>query len=126
MVLMKVFLTNREADVMQVLWDQGPSLVAEVREHLKDDLAYTTVLSILRTLEAKGYVRHSEEGRGHRYSAKVQQQAARKNALKHLTDKLFKGSSELLFTHLVSDGKLTPEQIERMRDLLAEQAKKKE
>jgi predicted transcriptional regulator len=123
---MKISLTNREADVMQVLWEQGPCLVAEVRTHLKDDLAYTTVLSILRTLETKGYVRHTEEGRGHRYSAKVQQQAAQRNALRHLTDKLFKGSSELLFTHLVSDGKLTPEQIERMRELLAERAKKKE
>lgn len=119
---MKISLTNREADVMQVLWDHGPCLVAEVREHLSDDLAYTTVLTILRTLEAKGYVRHSEEGRGHRYSAKVQQQAARKSALRHLTDKLFKGSTELLFTHLVSDQKLSPEQIERMRELLAKKA----
>ena len=123
---MKISLTNREADVMQVLWDQGPSVVAEVRARLADDLAYTTVLTILRTLEAKGYVRHSEEGRGHRYAAKVQQQAARKNALKHLTDKLFKGSAELLFTHLVSDQKLTAEQIERMRELLAERAKDKD
>lgn len=119
-------LTNREADVMQVLWDQGPCVVAEVRDHLHDDLAYTTVLSILRTLEAKGFVRHTEEGRGHRYSAKMQQQAARKSALKHLTDKLFKGSSELLFTQLVADDKLTPQQIERMRELLAERAKNKE
>ena len=119
---MKISLTNREADVMQVLWDHGPCVVAEVRAHLTDDLAYTTVLSILRTLETKGYVRHQEEGRGHRYAAKVQQQAARKSALKHLTDKLFKGSSELLFTHLVADQKLSPEQIERMRELLAAKA----
>jgi predicted transcriptional regulator len=54
-------------------------------------------------------------GRGHRYIAGVLPQAARKSALKHLTDKLFKGSSELLFTHLVSDQKLTPEQVRRMR-----------
>ena len=119
---MKISLTNREADVMQVLWEHGPCLVAEVREHLHDDLAYTTVLTILRTLETKGYVRHSEEGRGHRYAAKVQQQAARKSALRHLTDKLFKGSAELLFTQLVADQKLTPEQIERMRELLAKKA----
>ncbi len=119
---MKISLTNREADVMQVLWDHGPCLVAEVREHLQDDLAYTTVLTILRTLESKGYVRHAEEGRGHRYSAKVQQQDARKSALRHLKDKLFKGSAELLFTHLVTDQKLTPEQIKRMRELLSKQA----
>jgi predicted transcriptional regulator len=119
---MKISLTNREADVMQLLWDHGPSLVADVKARLKDDLAYTTVLTILRTLEAKGYVRHEEEGRGHRYSARVEQQAARKSALKHLTDKLFQGSAELLFTHLVTDHKLTPEQIERMREMLKEKA----
>lgn len=117
---MDISLTDREADVMQVLWDHGPSVVAEVRARLSDDLAYTTVLTILRTLEAKGYVRHEEEGRGHRYIAAVQPQAARKSALKHLTDKLFKGSSELLFAHLVSDQKLTPEQLRRMRELLVE------
>ncbi|MGN6093793.1 MAG: BlaI/MecI/CopY family transcriptional regulator [Luteibacter jiangsuensis] len=117
---MKISLTDREADIMQVLWDQGPSLVSEVRERLTDKLAYTTVLTVLRTLQAKGYVGYEEEGRGHRYFASVKQQAARKNALQHLTDKLFKGSAELLFTHLVSDQKLTPEQIARMRKLLAE------
>jgi predicted transcriptional regulator len=107
---------------MQLLWDHGPSLVADVKARLKDDLAYTTVLTILRTLEAKGYVRHEEEGRGHRYSARVERQAARKSALKHLTDKLFQGSAELLFTHLVTDHKLTPEQIKRMREMLKEKA----
>jgi predicted transcriptional regulator len=111
-------LTDREADVMQLLWDHGPSVVTEVRARLRDELAYTTVLTILRTLEAKGYVGHTEEGRGHRYFAAVKQQAARKSALRHLTGKLFKGSSELLFTHLVSDQKLSPEQIQRMRRLL--------
>jgi predicted transcriptional regulator len=113
---MKISLTDREADVMQVLWDHGPSVVAEVRERLSDPLAYTTVLTVLRTLEAKGYVGHDEEGRG--------QQAARKNALQHLTDKLFKGSAELLFSHLVSDQKLSPEQIKRMRQLLADHSDK--
>jgi predicted transcriptional regulator len=121
---MKISLTDREADVMQMLWEHGPSLVAEVRERLSDPLAYTTVLTVLRTLEAKGYVGHDEEGRGHRYFASVKQQAARKNALQHLTDKLFKGSTELLFSHLVSDQKLSSEQIKRLRQLLADQPEK--
>jgi predicted transcriptional regulator len=56
----------------------------------------------------------------HRYFAAVQQQAAQKSALRHLTSKLFKGSTELLFAHLVSDRKLTPEQIRRIRKLLDE------
>jgi predicted transcriptional regulator len=117
-----ITLTNREADVMQVLWDQGPCVVAEVRAHLSDPLAYTTVLTVLRILEAKGYVGHTEAGRGHRYFASVAQQAARKNALRHLTDKLFQGSSELLMTHLVTEQRLSPEQVRRLRKLLASRA----
>ena len=115
-----IHLTDREADVMRVLWEHGPSVVNEVKEKLADDLAYTTVLTILRTLEQKGYVKHEEEGRVHRYIAAVKEDAARKSALQHLTGKLFKGSAELLFTHLVSDKKLSSEQIQRMRDLLAQ------
>ena len=121
---MNILLTDREADIMRVLWDHGPSVVSEVRDRLDDELAYTTVLTILRTLEAKGYVDHEEEGRVHRYYHTVEEQAARKSALSHLTSKLFKGSSELLFAHLVSEQKLTAKQIERVRKLLKENSQK--
>jgi BlaI family penicillinase repressor len=121
---LEIIFTDREADVVQILWDNGPSLVNEVQVKLADSLAYTTVLTILRTLEAKGYVGHEAAGRGYRYRALVEPQIARKSALRHLTTKLFKGSAELLMTHLVSDQKLTSEQIRRMRDLLAEQEDK--
>jgi BlaI family penicillinase repressor len=120
---MDIFLTDREADVMQVLWDHGPSVVNEVKDKLADELAYTTVLTILRTLETKGYVKHEEEGRVHRYFAAVKQQAARKSALRHLTGKLFKGSTELLFTHLVADQKLSKDEIKRMRELLGDETR---
>jgi predicted transcriptional regulator len=115
---MDILLTDREADIMQVLWDHGPSVVTEVRERLSDELAYTTVLTILRTLEAKGYVKHQEEGRVHRYAAIAQRQAARKSALRHLTHKLFDGSADLLLAHLVSERKLSAQQLERLRGLL--------
>jgi predicted transcriptional regulator len=121
---MDITFTDREADVMQVLWDHGPSVVSEVQANISDKLAYTTVLTVLRTLESKGYVAHEEEGRGHRYHATIEQQQARKSALRHLTSKLFKGSAELLMTHLVSDQKLSAEQARRMRELLAEHDKK--
>ena len=123
---MDIQFTDREIDVMHVLWERGPSLVAEVQAALKDELAYTTVLTILRTLEGKGYVGHEQEGRGHRYFAAVKQQAAQQSALRHLTGKLFKGSAELLFTHLVSDRKLSARQIRAMRALLEEKAQKGE
>jgi predicted transcriptional regulator len=119
-----IHLTDREADVMRVLWEHGASVVNEVKDKLGDELAYTTVLTILRTLEQKGYVKHEEEGRVHRYFAAVKEEAARKSALQHLTGKLFKGSAELLFTHLVADKKLSKEQIQRMRDLLAQSSDK--
>lgn len=123
---MEISFTDREADVMQVLWDHGPSVVAEVQQKISDKLAYNTILTVLRTLETKGYVAHAEEGRGYRYHALVEQQLARKSALRHLTSKLFKGSAELLMTHLVSDQKLSAEQVRRMRELLAEHDKKGE
>ena len=112
--------TDRELDVMSVLWELGPSTVAEVRARLEDDLAYTTVLTMLRTLEAKGYVSHSTEGKAHRYEAVVARDVAQRSALRSLARKLFKGSTELLLTHLVADEKLTDTEIKRLRSLLDE------
>lgn len=115
---MRIVLADREANLMEVLWDQGPSTVAEVRKKLKVKLAYNTVLSVLRTLESKGYVGHEDEGRAYRYLARVAREAARRSALQHLSTKLFKGSVELLMTSLVSDQKLSDEQVQRIRQLL--------
>ena len=119
---MRIVLADREADLMEVLWDDGPSTVAEVRKRLKVKLAYNTVLSILRTLETKGYVGHEEEGRAHRYVARVAREAARHSALRQLSSKLFKGSVELLMTSAVSDKKLSDEEIRRIRALLDKRA----
>lgn len=122
---MDVSLTDREASLMEVLWERGPSTVAEVRDHLADELAYTTVLTILRNLEAKGYVTHDEEGRAHRYSAVVDRDHAQRSALRALKRKLFRGSAELLLTRLVSDEKLSAAEIERIRRLLEQRPKGK-
>jgi len=75
---MDVQFTIEKSTSWRVLWERGPSLVAEVRAALRDELAYTTVLTILRTLEGKGYVSRAPEGRGHRYFAAVKQTAAQK------------------------------------------------
>ncbi|HTB64673.1 MAG TPA: BlaI/MecI/CopY family transcriptional regulator [Steroidobacteraceae bacterium] len=115
---MDVSLTDREAEFMQILWRQGPSTVAEVRGHLADQPAYTTVLTILRNLEAKAYVGHIEEGRAHRYQALIDSDLARASALRALAHKLFDGSAELLLTHLVSDKRLSSTQLRRIRRLL--------
>ena len=117
---MHISFTDRELDVMSVLWDVGPATVAEVRERIADDLAYTTVLTILRTLEQKGYVSHTEDGRAHRYKPLVKREVAGRTALRRLVDKVFDGSPELLLTQLVSDKNLSDEELRRLRKLLAE------
>ena len=73
---MKITLAERESELMQVLWEHGPSTVGEVQERLKDELAYTTVLTILQKLERKAYVRHEEEGRSHRFMSAISREAA--------------------------------------------------
>lgn len=117
---------DRELDVMAVLWELGSGTVTEVRDRLPADLAYTTVLTILRNLETKGFLRHEEEGKAHRYFPLVQRQAAERSALARLVDRLFHGSPELLLTRLVDDPALTPEQLQRMRRRLRERLEEEE
>jgi predicted transcriptional regulator len=107
-------LGERELDVMTALWATGSGTVTEVRDALDTSLAYTTVLTILRNLEAKGYVRHEEEGRAHRYFPKVRQQVAQRNALRRLVDTLFVGSPEALLAQLVDDHDLTADDLRRI------------
>ena len=116
-----VVLGERELDVMAVLWETGSGTVAEVRERLPADLAYTTVLTILRNLEAKGVVRHEGEGKAHRYFPAVERGAARRSALGRLLDRLFQGSPEALVAQLVSDRALAPEALERLSRELREE-----
>ncbi len=115
---MEIQFTTRELDVMTVLWDRGPSTVSEVRKALTDDLAYTTVLTVLRVLEEKGYAGHTAEGRAHRFTPLVERDAAGASALRRITDRLFSGSPELLLTRLVEGTPLSGEDLRRMRDLL--------
>src|SRR3954469_24991048 len=115
-------LGDRELDVMGVLWDLGSGTVSEVRDRLPADLAYTTVLTILRNLEAKGFVHHVAEGKAHRYMPQVARRAARRSAITRIVDKLFHGSPEQLVAQLVEDEHLSPDDLKRLRQLLAEPA----
>jgi BlaI family transcriptional regulator, penicillinase repressor len=117
---MEIAFTDRELDVMGVLWELGPSTVAEVQAALSVELAYTTVLTVLRTLEEKGHVAHDEEGRAYRYYPLVARAEAGASAVGRLVRKLFRGSPELLLTHLVAERGFTREQLEGIRALLDE------
>ena len=115
---MDVRFTPRELDIMVVLWTHGPSMVAEVREALEDDLAYNTVLTMLKVMEGKTYVSRSREGRADRYTPEVDREAAGESALVRVTDSLFGGSPELLLSQLVSDRRLSATELRRLRGLL--------
>jgi predicted transcriptional regulator len=115
-----VILTGREMDVMDVLWRLGSGTVSDVQDRLVDDLAYTTVLTILRTLEKKGYAGHEAEGRAHRYHPLVERVDAQESALRRITRKLFSGSPELLMAQLLKERGLTDAQLRRLRDLVQE------
>ena len=121
---MIIHLADREAEIMAVLWERGPSTVAEVRDVLSDRLAYTTVQTILRNLEGKGYVCHQQEGRQHRFKALVACAAARRSALQHLAAKLFRGSAAVLLTQMVADAELTEEEVLQIRKALNARIKK--
>ena len=114
---METRFTPRELDIMGVLWARGPSTVAEVREALDDDLAYNTVLTMLKVMEGKGYVSRVREGRADRYTAEVERVEAGERALDRVTERLFGGSPEELLLRLVDSG-LEPDALRRMRDLL--------
>jgi BlaI family transcriptional regulator, penicillinase repressor len=120
---MSIRLSDRELDVMAVLWARGSGTVAEVRELLGDPLAYTTVLTVLRTLEEKRFVGHEEEGKAHRYRPLVARERAGRSALSRMIEKLFEGSPELLVTQLVSDRRLSAEEIRRLKRILDERLK---
>lgn len=110
-------LTDRELDIMKVLWARGAATVAEVQDQIDDELAYTTVLTIIRTLEAKGHVGHEESGgRAYLYFPKTVRRDAARAALRHVLDTVFDGAPDRLVSRLLTDERMTPEQLRRIRD----------
>ncbi len=122
----EISFTPRELDVMSILWRAGSGTVSEVRDALGEALAYTSVLSVLQTLEEKGHVRHESEGRAYRYFPTVEPEAAGDSALARIRDAIYQGSAEMLFAQLVSDRGLGRPELERMRRMLAERLKEEE
>ena len=115
--------TDRELDIMNVLWDLGGATATEVQGQLTDPLAYNTVLTMLRILEEKGHVRHEEQGRAHRYIPRVARKTAKASAVKRLVRKLFDGDARLLATELVANRSLSNDDLRELRALLDERLK---
>src|ERR1041384_485221 len=115
----EIYYPPRELAVMSVLWRLGSATVNDVKDALDEPLAYTSVLSALQTLEEKGSVRPEPEGRAYRYSPAVAAEKAGGSALARIRDAIYQGSAERLFAQLVSDRKLSRDELTRMRALLA-------
>lgn len=115
---MKPRLTPRELDIMAVLWRDGSGTVSEVSDGLEADIAYSTVLTMLRTLESKGHVRHEQEGKAFRYFPETAPEEAGGTALDRLLSKIYQGSRELLVTRLLADEDVSADELHRIRELL--------
>lgn len=116
-------LTEAELRLMDVVWNKGAVTVGEVAAALTGEpiLAYNTILTTLRILEQKGYVRHtkSREGRAFVYRAVVGRKQASRNALRHLLRGFFANSPEMLVLNLLDDGDLSQRELQNIRSLLA-------
>ena len=111
-------LTPLELEIMQVLWDVGPSTVADVQARLGSDLAYTTVQTMLNVLLRKKKVRRTPVGRAFAYQPAISREGASQTAIDDLVSRMFGGSGEALLMALIDTRRITPEQIARASKLL--------
>lgn len=111
---------------MSVLWELGEATVTEVRDRIDPDLAYTSVSSMVRMLEIKGYVSHRRgEGKTHVYFPVIDAEAAGESALGRVLNKIYGGSPIKLLAHLVQQKRLSEKELTRMRELLKKPTKRR-
>ena len=115
-------LTDGELPLMQVLWEKKRATVGDVVASLPADppLAYSTVLTTLRILEAKGYVQHTKEGRAFVYEPVVVQEEASRKALDTLVNRFFGGSCELLVVNLLKEETIGRAELRRIKKMITE------
>ena len=119
-------LTQRELDIMSVLWEKGEATATEVRDRVDPDLAYTSISSMIRMLELKGYVSHRRgEGKTHVYFPVIDAEEAGKSALGRVLDKIYGGSPTKLLAQLMDQKRLSDKELTRMREMLKRSGKKK-
>jgi predicted transcriptional regulator len=115
-------LTDAELRLMDVLWEKGAATVGDVVEALpkKSAPAYSTVLTTLRILEQKGYVRHSKEGRAFVYHPLIDRREARRNVVRYVLDRFFDSSPEMLVLNVLREEKIDEGELKRLKTLIEE------
>lgn len=115
-----VTLTEAELRLMEVLWQKGPATVQQVQEELpeKAPLAYNSVLTTIRILEKKGYVKHVKDGRAHVYTPLVARKEATRSEISRLANRFFGNSHELLVLNILEDQGVDAAELKRLRKML--------
>jgi predicted transcriptional regulator len=106
--------TDRQLDIMNILWDRGSATVREAKDEIEEDLAYTSVLTVFQTLEEKGHVRHEREGKAYRYYPTVARDEAGRNAVDYILDRIFRNSPSALVTSLVEQRDVSEEEAREL------------
>lgn len=113
-------LTEAELPIMEILWQKGSAVVTEVVEALPNSpVVYNTVLTTLRILERKGYVRHTKEGRAFVYHPVVERGEASRKALRNVIKRFFNDSPELLILNVLEDEAIDEKELERLKKLIS-------
>ncbi len=115
-------LTEAELRIMNVLWGKGSGTVQQVLDSIseKPALAYNSVLTTIRVLEKKGYLKHLKDGRAHVYTPLVGRKDATRSEIRHLVSRFFKNSHEQLVLNLLEDQGIEPGEIGRLRQMLVQ------
>ena len=115
-------LTEAELRLMKLLWARGESAVADLVAAIPEAeaLAYTSVLTTIRILEQKGYVRHRQDGRAFLYSPCVAEQDASRSEVRHMMRRFFGDSRERLLLSVLGDDEIDAEELVRLKQAIAE------
>lgn len=111
-------LTEAELRIMEILWRKGSCTVQQVVDWLPLTLAYNSVLTTIRILEKKNYVKHAKDGRAHVYEPIVQREEATRTEIRHLVSRFFRNSHEALVLNILQDERLDDKELKRLRELL--------
>src|SRR5580658_5364643 len=114
-----ITLTEAELRLMKILWARGESAVGDLVAAMPEALAYNSVLTTIRILEQKGYVRHRQEGRAFLYIPCVAEQEASRSEVRHMMQRFFGNSREKLLLSLLGDDEVTAEELQRLKEAIA-------
>lgn len=126
--LPEIRLGRLELQIMNIVWDKGKATVHNVKDAISRGRkpAYSTILTMMRKLEAKGYLEHNVDDRTYVYHATISRQAVRHGVLGDLVDRLFEGSPLLLLSSLVEQNHISEEELREIRKLIRERRKQNE